>query len=398
MNALLRHLRRLRRMHLLLLVPVCICLAIGVVFIYSACFISEDVPVKSLYQKQLIWIAVGAVAHTLISLYDYHRLCRRSWLFYALSLVLLVLVLVWGPPRYGARRWLFVPGVPLGMQPSEFAKLAMIVLAARLLSRPAVDLTRFRTFAGVLGLTAIPLLLVTKQPDLGTALVFLPPILLMMFVAGVPKRYVGGLVVAGLLAASTMVAAVALPEMLKLSDATRIRIERILPLTEYQKDRILVLLWPDRDPLGAGWNKNQSLIAVGSGGLQGKGYLRGTQNILGFLPRSVSPTDFVYSVIAEETGFVGSAVILALFALLAAFGLHIAVSTPDRMGRLLCVGIVTMIISHVWVNIAMTVGLVPVVGIPLPLLSYGGSFLMTVIGGLGILQSVYIRSPQRFEG
>jgi rod shape determining protein RodA len=220
----------------------------------------------------------------------------------------------------------------------------------------------------------------------------------MMFVAGVPKRYVGGLVVAGLLAASTMVAAVALPEMLKLSDATRIRIERILPLTEYQKDRILVLLWPDRDPLGAGWNKNQSLIAVGSGGLQGKGYLRGTQNILGFLPRSVSPTDFVYSVIAEETGFVGSAVILALFALLAAFGLHIAVSTPDRMGRLLCVGIVTMIISHVWVNIAMTVGLVPVVGIPLPLLSYGGSFLMTVIGGLGILQSVYIRSPQRFEG
>lgn len=398
MTGLLRHLRRLRRMHLLLLVPILACLAIGVVFIYSACFISEDQPVKTLYQKQSLWIAVGAVLHTLVALYDYHRLGRRGWLLYAGSLLLLLLVLVFGPRIYGARRWLFLPGTRVGVQPSEFAKLATIVLAARLLSRPDVDVTRFRTFAWVLGLTAFPLLLVMKQPDLGTAIVFMPPVLLMMFVAGVPGRYVGGLVAAGLLAASAIMAAVAAPEALDLSDAARERIERVVPLTDYQRERILVLLWPDRDPLGAGWNKNQSLIAIGSGGLRGKGYLRGTQNILGFLPRSVAPTDFVYSVIAEETGFLGSAAILLLFGLLSTFGLHVAVSTPDRLGRLLCVGIVAMVVCHVWVNIAMTVGLVPVVGLPLPLLSYGGSFMMTVLGGLGILQSVYIRSPQRFAG
>jgi rod shape determining protein RodA len=398
MNALLHQLRRLRRLHVALLLPVAACLAIGVAFIYSACFISEDVPVKALYLKQLMWIGVGAALHLGVGLSDYRRLGRRSWLLYAATLVLLALVLLAGPRIYGARRWLFLPGTRTGVQPSEFAKLATIILAARLLSRPDVDIRRFRTFAWVLGLTALPLLLVMKQPDLGTAIVFMPPILLMMFVAGVPLRYVGGLVAAGLLAAAAMVAAIAVPEALDMDEAARARIERAVPLTEYQKERILVLLWPDRDPLGAGWNKNQSLIAVGSGGLRGKGYLHGTQNILGFLPRSVAPTDFVYSVIAEETGFAGSAAILLLFGLLAVCGLHIAVCTPDRMGRLLCVGIVTMIVCHVCVNIAMTVGLVPVVGLPLPLMSYGGSFLLTVLGGLGILQSVYICSPQRFAG
>jgi rod shape determining protein RodA len=398
MNRLTHALRLLRRLHWTILLPVAGCLGIGVAFIYSACFINEDLPVRNLYEKQIVWIALGTVLYLAAALYDYHRLGRRAWEIYALALALLVAVLIFGPRIYGARRWLFLPGTGAGLQPSEFAKLAAIVLTARLLSYPGVDLARFRTFAGILALVALPLLLVMKEPDLGTAIVFLPPVLLMMFVAGVPKRYVGGLLAAGLASVALVVAAIALPAAMPIGEQTRQRIDRAIPLTAYQKERIMVLLWPGRDPLGAGWNKNQSLIAVGSGGLRGKGYLKGTQNILGYLPRSVAPTDFVYAVIAEETGFAGSAVILALFGAVAACGLHIAASTPDRLGRLLCVGIVGMFVSHVWVNIAMTVGLVPIVGLPLPLMSYGGSFLMTVMSGLGIMQSVYIRSPRRFLG
>jgi rod shape determining protein RodA len=168
-----------------------------------------------------------------------------------------------------------------------------------------------------------------------------------------------------------------------------------LLLHDYQKDRILVFLDPSRDPLDAGWNTVQSAIAVGSGGLTGKGYLRGTQNILGFLPRTVAPTDFIFSVIAEETGFLGSLTLLLLFAVLAFGGMRAALRARDKFGRLLAVGVTVLVMFHVFVNMAMTIGLMPITGIPLPLVSYGGSFMVCTLAMLGIVQSVYVRRVRR---
>lgn len=173
------------------------------------------------------------------------------------------------------------------------------------------------------------------------------------------------------------------------------RIASLTGLSDYQRGRIEVFVHPSADPLGAGWNKRQSEIAVGSGGLRGKGYLQGTQNILGFLPRSVAPTDFIYSVVAEEKGFLGSALVLSLFSAILLIGMTTALQTLDPMGRLLCVGISTLLFFHVFINIAMTVGLMPITGLPLPLLSYGGSFMVVMMSALGIIQSVYIRKDRR---
>jgi rod shape determining protein RodA len=163
-----------------------------------------------------------------------------------------------------------------------------------------------------------------------------------------------------------------------------------LRLRTYQKARLTVFLDPDRDPLGAGWNLNQSLIAVGSGGATGKGYLQGTQNSLGYLPRTVSPNDFLFSVIAEEKGFIGSVGVIGLFAVILFCGLRIAANARDRLGTLLATGIVVLLFFHVFINIGMTIGLMPVKGLPLPLLSYGGSFVLATMTALGLLQNVWI--------
>jgi rod shape determining protein RodA len=162
-------------------------------------------------------------------------------------------------------------------------------------------------------------------------------------------------------------------------------------LTDYQKSRVLVYLNVSQDPLGAGWNKLQSQIAVGSGGLFGKGYLKGTQNILGFLPRTVAPTDFIYSVVAEETGFAGGSLLLVLYTAVTVRCMRAAVQARDLFGRLLAAGIGVLLFTHVFINIAMTVGLMPITGLPLPLMSYGGSFMVTTMGALGLVQSVYLR-------
>jgi rod shape determining protein RodA len=212
-------------------------------------------------------------------------------------------------------------------------------------------------------------LLILAQPDLGTAMI-LPMILLsMLFVAGVPWRMMMVLFLLGLMA---------LPLGWSLA-------------RPYQKERILVFLDPDRDPTGAGWNMKQSEMAVGSGGLTGKGIGQGTQNMLGYLPATVAPTDFIFSVIAEEKGFMGSAGTLGLYTLLFGCLARTAVRAGDFFGRLIAVGILTMLSVHVTINVAMTVGLMPIVGLPLPLVSYGGSFVLSMMLALGLVQSVHIR-------
>ncbi len=390
MRSIGRRLQLLPHLHWGMFLATLALLGLGVAFVYSACYVDSDAPVRVLYRRQLFWAAAGLVVYAVCALGDYRRLRHWAWTAYAAALALLVLVLLAGVEVYGARRWLPVMGVKV--QPSEFAKLALVLILAKRLARPGVAYADSLRVGGVLALSAAPMLLILKQPDLGTAAVVVPVTLLMMLAAGVPLRVLLVLVGIGLLGVGIVLAAALLPERLGVDPETAARWRSLTGLSDYQFKRILVFFQADADPLGAGWNRLQSEIAVGSGGLWGKGYLRGTQNILGFLPRSVAPTDFIFSVIAEELGFGGSALVLGLFGVLCWGGMRTAAAARDKLGRLLCVGVTGLLFCHVFVNIAMTVGLMPITGLPLPLLSYGGSFMLVVMAALGLVQSVHIRS------
>ncbi|MGQ9661649.1 MAG: rod shape-determining protein RodA [Kiritimatiellia bacterium] len=384
-------LRILAGMHPAVMVAVPALMTLGVLFIYSASSVTDERRVVPLYQRQIVWSCLGLGCYALFAVVDYRRLRRLSWWVYAAAVFLLVLVLAVGSPVYGARRWLNPLGI-VSIQPSEFAKLAMIFVLARRLSRPGVDYGRPGELAALAAIVALPMLLIAGQPDLGTALILLPVAAAMMFVGGVPLRIMGALVGIAVVGAGLILGALVLPQGMGASAETQERIAKLTGLSEYQRARVRVYLGLEQDPLGAGWNKLQSQIAVGSGGMWGKGFRKGTQNILGFLPRSVAPTDFIYSVIAEETGFAGTLAVLTLFSAIVAGSAHAAFLTRDRWGRMLAVGILSLIAAHAVVNIAMTVGVLPITGLPLPLVSYGGSFMVVATSGLGIVQSIYVRA------
>lgn len=386
----------LKRSHWVMTFAMILLVMIGVFFIYSATFVSADVDNRPLHWRQLLWALLGFVGYLTFSLYDYRQLRKYDWSLYGLALGLLVAVLLVGTTVYGAKRWLMIFGDGgFGLQPSEFAKFATIVLLASRLSEEGRDMFKLHETLKALLLLVLPVGLILMQPDLGTAIVFIPTVLVLMYAAGVPFRYVGSLCGMGAAMVGLIVAALFLPEALGASEGTQERIARLTQLSDYQRGRIEVFFQPDKDPLGAGWNKRQSEIAVGSGGFHGKGYLQGTQNILGFLPRTVAPTDFIYSVIAEEKGFVGATAVLVLFGVIIVVGIRTAIKTLDPMGRALCTGITALFFFHCFVNVAMTIGMMPITGLPLPLLSYGGSFMVVMMSGLGIVQSVYIRSDRR---
>lgn len=379
----------------LLLATLSLCV-IGVAFVFSATMVYGD-PVAGArrvsdlppHLRQVLWIVSGLALALVLTLLDYHDLVRFAWFIYAACLGLLVLVLLIGAARSGARRWLF------GIQPAEFAKLAIIILLAhrhggryapRDLSSYLLDL----------GLILLPLGLIVRQPDLGTALVFLPTSLAILFVSRVSPRALLATVLAGIILAAGVLGLLLLADRPGLDEQRRARIERATGLSAYQRQRLLVYLFPERDPHGMAWNKRQSEIAVGSGGLTGKGFMRGNQNILGFLPRTVAPTDFIFAVIAEEAGFAGSMTILGLLGLVIAAITATAVACRDGTGRLLCVGCATLIFMHTFINVAMTIGLAPITGLPLPFLSYGGSFMWVMMASMGVVQSVAVHG--RREG
>jgi len=361
----------LKRMDWLFFISMLCLTVIGVLFIYSATFRNENEWMTALTRRQIVWVLAGLCVFTTAMLTDYRQLASNAWWLYLICLILLVLVLVMGVKIYGAYRWLNLFGIQI--QPSEFAKLGTLMIIAHYLSPPSRDMSSFKTFYTVLLLMAVPFILVLRQPDLGTALMLVPVTLILLYVGGVPLRYLAILVGVGILLSPL----------------------GWLVLDEYQKNRIFVFFDPGRDPLNAGWNKIQSEIAVGSGGLGGKGFLMGTQNILGFLPRTVAPTDFIFSVIAEEAGFVGSILVLGLYAVILSCGIRAAIRARDKLGRLVAAGITTMLFCHMFVNVAMTVGLAPITGLPLPLISYGGSFMVCTMAGLGLVQSVYVRRIDR---
>ncbi len=350
----------------------------GLFFIYSASYRAAELPVSPLYQKQLRFGLVGIAMFILMALLDYRRLRDLAWPLYLIGIVGLALVLVpgIGKKMYGAVRWISLAGTQV--QPSELAKLATILVLARYMSNPNRDPARFSFLVFAFVIVLPPVLLILKEPDLSTASTLLGVTLIMLFAAGVPLRTFfillggGGLVVGGLLALLFLK-----PDW--------------VPHLGYVKERIVVFFDPGRDPLKTGWNAIQSALAVGSGGMWGKGYLQGTQDVLGYLPRTVSANDFIFPVIAEEVGFVGSSVLLSLYAVVLFAGVRAAAVAQDKMGRLLAAGLTGLVFCHVFVNIAMTIGLLPIMGIPLPLVSYGGTFVVGAMGALGLVQSVYVR-------
>lgn len=367
--------RTLRRFDWILFGTIVALLICSCLFIYSADY-RNDQAEGGLMGRQMIWTVLGLAGFGVATALDYRKLRGLHWGIYAVTLAGLLLVFAF-PEKNNAHRWIPMPGFDL--QVSELAKIAVILTLSAWLGDPATDVERGRTFILAFILAGIPFLLIAAEPDLGSAMVLLPIVLMILFCAGIPLRPLLTLVGAG--GAALLVLVVWL---------------RFFPdtcpfLTDYQKDRILVYLNVNQDPLGAGWNKLQSQIAVGSGGLFGKGWLKGTQNILGFLPRTVAPTDFIYSVVAEESGFVGSSLLLGLYAIVTVRCMRAAALARDAFGRLLAAGVGVLIFSHVFVNIAMTIGLMPITGLPLPLMSYGGTFMVCTMTALGLVQSVALR-------
>ena len=347
-------------------------LAVGLCFIYSASWRGEEIGIAGAwFGKQIEWACFGVALALVLALVDYHLWIRWAWWIWLFAVLLLFAVLFVGQKVYGASRWLNLFGILV--QPSEFAKLATVVLLARVLGGGFFEPKSFAFLLVGMLVTALPVFLILREPDLGTAAILLPVLVCMVVAGGGAWRWLFGLAAAG--AALSPLA--------------------WFVLGDYQKDRILTFFDPSRDPLGANWNATQSAIAVGSGGFWGKGFLHGTQNVLGFLPRTVSPSDFIFPVIAEETGFVGSLVLLALFAFLLFRYLLAAASAADSEGSLLATGIAGLLFFHVFVNIGMTIRLLPITGLPLPFVSSGGSFLLAMFAGLGLVQSVVVRRSDR---
>ena len=378
--------------------PVCLLMLMtfGVFFIYSA----QMATGRGQWQQQLVWIGGGSALYLAVSLLDYRLWLRWSHWVYLASMVLLVLVLIpgLGSSRMGARRWLDFG--PVSFQPSESAKLAVLVMTAATLTGAKIGTVRdsLQTLVKLALAAGIPMLLIIAEPDLGTALVIAPMVFAMLYVSNLSTRFFGAAVGVfalgvGIIGLDTWRYASFLEanHLSPTSDRGAYESHSFLPfLHDYQRNRVLAFVAPDKiDPMGIGWNQRQSLISVGSGGLMGKGWTEGTQAKLGYLPRAIAHNDFIFSVIAEEKGFLGSITVIGLFGVVLWNGLRIAGLARDRFGALLALGVTVLMTVHVFVNIAMTIGLVPVKGIPLPFISYGGTFVLSCCLLQGLVQSVY---------
>jgi rod shape determining protein RodA len=385
------------RIDRLQIAALCGLMVVGTLFVYSATAVNESAATAIWYKeswfRQVIWYVLGSVAAAGVCCVDYHTVARWSMVAYWVAVFMLAVVLVFGTVRFGARRW-FDLGF-FSLQPSEFAKLAFILAQAHFLSRPVEELRVLLTFWKSIGLMLLPFVLILKEPDLGSALVLLPTGLAILFVAGIPHRYL-----VRLLGGVGLLGALFVANVLFAPQSWQIKLE------DYQRRRLMVYFGKEYTPLpGASkaerermrkqqfddsHNVRQALISVGSGGLTGKGWRQGTQNALGYLPRSVAHNDFIFSVIAEESGFVGSVIVLTLYGVVLFSGIRIAGQARDRLGKMMAVGVIALLFSHVFINIGMNIRIMPVTGVPLPLLSYGGSSVVGSLIAMGILQNVNI--------
>ena len=386
--------RMLRRFDWISLGAMLMLVAIGTVAIRSAGCARAEAVFHGMWVNNLVTAAVGLCLYFLIAWVDYRKGLELVAIpAYAVSLVLLVAVLVFGVEQFGGKRWLWF------FQPSEIAKLSVILLLAALLGNGGDRWAAVRrSFGGLLAtaaLVGVPLVLILAEPDLGTALTLVPAVTVMLLAAGVCRRWLVTAVIVGGIAALTVLGAVYEAERPGTTDERRARILRFVPLRDHQLKRVRVFLFPEEDQLGAGYNLRQAKISIGSGGFSGKGIGRGETNHLKYLPQAISMNDFIFCVYAEETGFVGSVVLLTLFGVLLVCGCRTAFLATDDRGRLLALGFSTLVFAHVYVNIAMSVGVVPITGLPLPFISSGRTFLMVVLCGFGFLQSVTIHREEK---
>ncbi|MDT8441743.1 MAG: rod shape-determining protein RodA [Desulfuromonadales bacterium] len=338
---------------------------IGIVNLYSATSSWTSAP-PPVYLKQIYWLGFGLLLVAVMALFDYRHLEYFGFPLYLVNVLLLLAVLLVGKTSMGATRWISFAG--FNVQPSELMKIIMIIALARYFSERGhlhgFSLRELLIPGLILG---VPALLIMKQPDLGTALLVLFIGASMALFCGIRRS---ALIVLGLSAFGAAVGGWFL-------------------LHDYQKRRIMTFLNPENDPLGAGYHIIQSKIAVGSGGLSGLGFMQGTQSQLSFLPER--HTDFAFSVFAEEWGLLGCLLLLALYLLIVLWGLHIALRASDRFGMFLALGVSAMLFWHIVVNLGMVIGLLPVVGVPLPLFSYGGTSMITTMAGIGLLLNVSMR-------
>jgi rod shape determining protein RodA len=362
--------RRWRAFDLQLFVYMLLLIAFGVVMGYSAGFAEQGAGAGfSQSVKTLIWTSIGLIIFFVAASVDYHWLQTLTVPIYALVLGLLTLTMLIGTNLFGAQMSISVAG--LDFQFSEVSKVLMIVVLASFLSSRRERIGKLSTLVGAGLLMAVPTLLVFKQPDLGTALVFVAILIGMLFMSGASIGWMG--VLAG---ATVAVAPVV-----------------VQSLADYQRQRLFCFLDPSADPQGACYQLVQALNAVGSGGVFGQGLTAGRQNQLGFLP--VQSTDFIFTVVAEELGFLGSVVLLVIFALLIWRVLAIGWGSRDALGMMVATGLASMLLFQIMVNVGMVIGIMPVTGIPLPFVTYGGSSMISLLFGMGILQSVrmHARKP-----
>ena len=366
-------LRKLLGLNWLLLVNMLALAVFGVIAIYSATYMKQDPAAAEFWRKQANWVAVGFLAFIVASLIDYRWVKWGALPMYLAGLFFLILTRFIGTKVYGARSWLHLG--PINFQPAQLAVVAGIMVLALFLSqfRQMHPMLRLALCGAIVG---APCLLILMQPDLGECIIWGPVVLALLFVGGNPLRY--------LICIVLMVLAL-IPVA-------------YIGLKPYQQERITAFINPDIDRQGSAWAINQSLIAIGSGGWAGKGFKApNTQIELGFLPATAVHNDYIFSAIGEQWGFVGGIALLSAFGLLLMTCLFVAYKASDLFGLLLVIGITTLIFTHVFQNVGMTISILPITGVPLPLISYSGSFALMIMFGLGIVNSVWVhrRVPVR---
>ena len=337
--------------------------AIGIVQIYSASLTNTKLGL--MHDRQLMWLGVGLVAMFILSAIDYHKLLENVHWAYIVMFLFLCAVPIIGVTALGAKRWI---RMPWGLfQPSEWMKLVLVIALAQYASTLTPRNVTWTDVAKAGAMVLIPFALVLKQPDLGTSLTYLPALAVLLFLAGMKPKHIAIIALAGLLMAP-------------------LAWHKLKP---YQKARLTSFIHPEDDPKGSGYQVQQSLIAVGSGGIWGKGMAKGSQTQGNFLP--VTHTDFIFAAFSEEHGFVGAALILLLYFVLLMRLIQNAQTAGDRAGTMLIMGVASILTFHILVNVGMVLGMMPVTGIPLPLMSYGGSSVMFTFLALGIVMNVRMR-------
>jgi rod shape determining protein RodA len=368
MHPLLKKLLGLNWILFGLMIALCV---FGVFAIYSATWMRTDKYLVQSWSKQTTWMLVGLVAYFVLALIDYRWIRWGALPLYVLGILSLIAVMLIGVTRYGAKSWLDLK--VLNFQPSQLALIAAIMVLALALSQfqKLHPVLRIVIAGAVVG---APWLMILKQPDLGSCIVWVPVVMAMFFIGGIPKRYLLTMLLIG---------------------AALIPVAITFILKPYQVERLTTFLHPERDKKGAGWTINQSLIAIGSGGFEGKGFKApNTQNELGFLPETIVHNDFIFSVIGEQHGFIGGATLMLVFGAFMVTGFYMTSKASDTFGQLMGTGFMTLVFTHIFMNVGMTISVTPITGLPLPFISYGGSFVLIIMAGLGILQSIWIhREP-----